>query len=133
MKTFPVPVRVPVPVPAPRTAFPFLPFRYQHSPSSIHIRGPTFTEAVQVSHVYPVTSFVRVSPPVTYFAAEVTALLTRVRPSIRLLRGPNWGICSPLTSLHVPFKNSNCTPFTPFHASDVIQLPKIQLVVELRS
>jgi hypothetical protein len=42
-------------------------FRYQHCPASIHIRRPTFTETVQVSHVYPVTSFVRLPPPCDLF------------------------------------------------------------------
>lgn len=97
-------------------------------------RRPTFTEAGQVSHVYPVTSSVRMPPPVTYFSVEVTALMTRVQPSILLLQGPNWGIAWPLTPLHVPFKNSNCTPFTPFssfwrHAI----APKTQPVAELQN
>lgn len=42
-----------------------LPFSINSPSVSIHIRSPTFIETVQVNHVFPMTSFVHVPPPVT--------------------------------------------------------------------
>jgi hypothetical protein len=79
--------------------------------------------------VYPVTSLVHVPPPVTHFSVEVTALITRVQPSVESWKAQIMAAVDldvPFTPLHVPFKNSDCTPFTTFRAFDVVRIsPKI--------
>jgi hypothetical protein len=54
--------------------------------------------------------------------------------SCRAQTGASVDLFIPLTPLYVRLKNSNFTPFTPFHASDVMELPlKSQPTAELRN
>ena len=68
-----------------------LPFSINSPSVSIHIRSPTFIETVQVNHVYPMTSFVHVPPPVTWFSVGVSAPVTRVQPFTHFMKGTELG------------------------------------------